>query len=87
MRGIERKAVRLVSEGRVRVDSVLWDGDELVSVGGTVRGDHGEYEVGFLPDGRVFCQCTWGQNRGTSHAHDIALRLAATYERQKEMQE
>lgn len=81
MRDIEQKAVRLILEGKVYVESVaLHDDGRVDEALGLVEGDSGKTWTVQIEGDATSCDCPYGIARQDAggHSHDLALRLAAT---------
>jgi len=78
-REVEAKAATYVLEGRVVVETVIFDDDGLVVEAlGFVTNDDGDTWMVHIDGDETTCNCPYGirQDAG-GHAHDIAIRVAA----------
>lgn len=77
MKTTEEKAVRLVVEGRVRIESYqLGEDGRITEAHGFVRGDSGSWLVQITPEW-ASCNCPFGiaRQNAAGHSHDRALEL------------
>ena len=84
MREQELKAVRLINAGRVQVHLANQGNlGTLAYAEGTVEGDTGTWHVTW-DHGEPACNCPLGTHQpGKSHAHTIALYIAAVRQLQE----